>query len=81
MTLKAAGLFAGLILATATGANALPLSNLDGIADGASLAQQVRHGLYRHRWWHGCPYWYERTFWGSYRLFSPCSKRLTLHAY
>jgi hypothetical protein len=84
MTLKGAGLLLALALATGTGAAALPLSHADGLSDGTSLAQQVRHHYRWHHWhghWRGCPYWYERTFWGAYRLHSPCSNRLTEHAY
>ncbi len=28
-----------------------------------------------------CPAWYERTFWGAYRLYSPCSNRVNTHAF
>ena len=52
MTLKGAGLLLALALATGTGAAALPLSHADGLSDGTSLAQQVRHH-YRWHHWHG----------------------------
>ena len=85
MKLKGAGLILALALATGTGtAAAAPLVHLDGLSKENSLSQQVRQRRHRHfgyRTWRGCPYWYQRTFWGSYRLYSPCSKKLTEHAY
>ena len=80
MTLKGAGLLAALLLAVGNGAAALPLSHVDGLSSGTSLAQQVRHRRYVHHWygyWRHCPYWYEQTFWGSWRLHSPCTNHLT----
>lgn len=84
MTLKGAGLLAALLLAVGNGAAALPLSHVDGLSSRTSLAQQVRHRRYVHHWygyWRHCPYWYEQTFWGSWRLHSPCTNHLTTHAY
>jgi len=87
MTLKGAGLLLALMLATGTAAAASPLPQANGVfGQAAGAVQQVRHH-YRygfHRWhgtWRGCPYWYERTFWGAYRLVSPCSNRVPQHAY
>ncbi len=83
MKLRGVSLVLALALATGTGAAAAPLTNLEGLADGtATIAQQVRHHRrFGYRTWRGCPYWYERTFWGAYRLYSPCSNRLTTHAF
>ncbi len=84
MTFKGACLLIALALGTAGGAAAAPLSHLDGLSDGAGLVQQVRHRRYLHHWygyWRNCPYWYEQNLLGSWRLFSPCSKRVTTHAF
>ncbi len=63
-------------------AAAAPLPHAQGISNGSAV-QQVREYRTHRRYgaWRGCPYWYERTFWGTYRLHSPCSKRATGHAY
>jgi hypothetical protein len=87
MTVKGAGLLLALSLAVSTGAAAAPLSHLDGLSNGGTLAQPVRQGYWKrssHRglhYRHGCPYWYELTFWGSWRLYSPCSAKAPTHAY
>jgi hypothetical protein len=85
MTLKGASLLAALLLATGTGAAALPLSRAQGLSEGTNLAQQVRHHRrYLHHWygyWRHCPYWYEETFWGSWRLYSPCTSKNPGHQY
>ena len=60
-------------------AAAAPLPHAQGISNGSAV-QQVRE-YRRYRTWRGCPYWYQRTFWGAYRLYSPCSKKVTEHAY
>jgi hypothetical protein len=87
MTVKGASFLLALALALSTGAAAAPLSHLNGLSDGGTLAQPVRQGYWRrssHRglfYRHGCPYWYEPTFWGSWRLVSPCTNKTTTHAY
>lgn len=84
MTFKGAALLMALILATAGAAAAAPLPPLHGIADGDGLTQQVRHRRYLHNWygyWRHCPYWYEPNLLGEWRLFSPCSNRVTTHAF
>jgi hypothetical protein len=87
MTVKGASLLLALSLAVSTGAAALPLAHLDGSAGTGAIAEQVRQGYWKrstHRglfYRHGCPYWYEPTFWGSWRLFSPCTAKAPLHQY
>lgn len=83
MTFKGAALLVALALAT-SGVSAAPLPHLNGFSEGTGLAQQVLHRLYLHHWygyWRHCPYWYEQDLLGSWRLFSPCSNRLTTHAF
>ncbi len=83
MTLKGAALLLALALAS-SGVSAAPLPHLNGLSDGTGLAQQVYHRRYSRHWYgyvHGCPYWYEQNLLGSWRLFSPCSNRLTTHAF
>src|SRR5215469_1552665 len=81
MTIKGVSLVLALSLAVSTGAAAAPLSHLDGLSDSGTLVQPVRQGYWKrssHRglfYRHGCPYWYEQTFWGSWRLVSPCTNR------
>ncbi|MGO9545413.1 MAG: hypothetical protein ACLPPF_11530 [Rhodomicrobium sp.] len=78
-----ASLLLALALGAASGAAAAPLTHPDGLSEGSvTLVQHFRHHRrFGYRTWRGCPYWYERTFWGAYRLYSPCSNRLTTHAY
>ena len=80
MTLKSAAFFVGLSLTAATGAAALPASHADGLAVAARAVQTVR---YRRcsRCYFKCPVWYERTIWGAYRLYSPCSNRVNRGMY
>jgi hypothetical protein len=83
MRLKSAGFLVALALATSSAA-AAPLPHLTGVSAEQSLTQQVRHRHYLHHWygyWRHCPYWYEPDFWGSWRLFSPCSNKVITHAY
>jgi hypothetical protein len=83
MRLKSAGFLVALAL-IASSVSAAPLPRLPGISGEQSLAQQVRHRRYLHHWygyWRHCPYWYEPDFWGSWRLFSPCSNKVITHAY
>jgi len=87
MTVKGASLLLALSLGLSAGAAAAPLSHIGGLSDGATLAQPVRHGFWKrssHRglfYRHGCPYWYEPTFWGSWRLVSPCTSKTITHAF
>jgi len=76
-------LFIAFALAMGAGAaNAAPLPHAQGISKGSTVEQVRDYRHYRrYRAWRGCPYWYERTFWGAYRLYSPCSKRVIEHAY
>ncbi len=83
MKIKGAALLLALALAT-SGVSAAPLPHPNGLSQGASLAQQVRHRRYLHHWygyWRNCPYRYEQNLLGSWRLFSPCSNRTTTHAF
>jgi len=83
MTFKSAGFLLALALAT-SGVSAAPLPHAEGLSKGATLVEQVRHRRYVHHWygyWRHCPYWYEETFWGAWRLYSPCSNKLTTHAF
>lgn len=84
MTFKGACLAIALVFGTAGGAAAAALPDLHGLSDGASLTRQVRHRRYLHHWygyWRHCPYYYGQTLLGEWRLFSPCSKRSTTHAF
>jgi len=84
MTFKGACLAIALIFSTAGGATAAPLAHPEGLANPRGLAQEVRHRRYLHHWygyWRNCPYWYEQNLLGAWRLFSPCSKRTTTHAF
>jgi hypothetical protein len=87
MTVKGASLLLALSLAVNSGAAAAPLSRPSGLSDAGTLAQPVRRGYWKrstHRglyYRHGCPYWYEPTFWGSWRLVSPCTNKTITHAY
>lgn len=77
---RSAGLFLALMLAIGPGdAAAVPLPHAQGIFDG-NMVQQVRHYRRCHLR-RCCPYWYERTFWGAYRLYSPCTNKVIEHAY
>ena len=83
-TFKGACLLIVLAFGTAGGAAAAPLPHPAGLSDGTSLAREVRHRRYLHHWygyWRHCPYWYEQNLLGAWRLYSPCSKRVTTHAY
>ena len=84
MTFKSASLLAALVFASASGTVAAPFPPSDGLADRGSLMQQVRHRRYLHHWygyWRHCPYWYEQNLLGEWRLFSPCTNRVTTHAF
>jgi hypothetical protein len=87
MNVKGASLLLALSLALSAGAAALPLSHLDRPAGTGTAAEPVRRGYWKrssHRglyYRRGCPYWYEQTFWGSWRLVSPCTAKAPLHAY
>jgi hypothetical protein len=87
MTVKGVSLLLALSLAVSTAAAALPLAHLDRSAGTGAIAEQVRQGYWKrssHRglfYRRGCPYWYEQTFWGSWRLVSPCTNRIPSHAY
>jgi hypothetical protein len=74
MTSKIVAALAALAFATAANAAPLQVSPVPGGGIGASAAQQIRH--HRHgRYYFKCPVWYERTFWGPYRLYSPCTRK------
>ena len=84
MTFKSASLAIALVLGAASGVAAAPLAYPQGLSNADSLAQQVRHKRYAHHWygyWRHCPYWYEQNLLGQWRLFSPCSNRVTTHAF
>jgi hypothetical protein len=87
MNVKGASLLLALSLALSAGAAALPLSHLGRPAGTGTAAEPVRRGYWKrssHRglyYRRGCPYWYEQTFWGSWRLVSPCTAKAPLHAY
>jgi hypothetical protein len=82
MSLKGIAFVASLWLTAATGAAALPLSHTDGLTVVARAVQTVRyHRCFGRCRTVACPVWYERTFWGSYRLYSPCSNRVNIHLY
>ena len=87
MTVKGASLLLALSLGLSNAAAALPLPHLERGAGKGTLAEQVRQGYWKrssHRglfYRHGCPYWYEPTFWGAWRLVSPCTNKTITHAY
>jgi hypothetical protein len=74
-------LCAGLLLATATEAAALPVLYSANTGSQAGAAQSIRLHRCTDHCYFRCPVWYERTFWGSYRLYSPCSNRVNTHFY
>jgi hypothetical protein len=83
MKFKGACLLIVLAFGTAGGAAAAPLPHPPGLSDGTSLTLQVRR-RYLHHWygyWRHCPYWYEQNLLGAWRLYSPCSSRVTTHAF
>ncbi len=87
MTTKGTALLLALAMAASNGAAAAPLAHPGRINGGAALLQPVRQGYWKRHshvglhYVRGCPYWYEPTFWGSWRLISPCSNRTNTHAY
>jgi hypothetical protein len=60
----------------------LPLSNGGRVTIDASVsAKLIRYRRCTSGCTVGCPVRYERTFWGAYRLYSPCSNRVVTHSY
>ncbi len=90
MTFKGVCLAIAFISGAAGGASAAPLVHPAGLSNAGSLTQEVRRKRYprrRHRlhrregYWRGCPYRYEQNLLGQWRLISPCSNRVNIHAF
>jgi hypothetical protein len=80
MKSKVAAVLAALAFATAANATPLHVTQAAGWGAGESDLQKVRYHRFG-RYYFRCPVWYERTFWGAYRLYSPCSRKVTLGQY
>jgi hypothetical protein len=90
MTFKGACLAIALIFGTAGSSSAVPLVHPEGLSSAGSLTQEVRrrrhpqrrrHTHRRRGYWRGCPYRYEQNLLGQWRLISPCSNRMIIHAF